>query len=135
MKEPLTERPGEPGPRASQEHLWALVGGPLIWAVHFLACYLTAAIWCAKVVGPEGPVTTVRWLVGAYTVAALIGIGASGLDALRRHRFGRALVPHDYDTAADRHRFLGFATLLLAALSAVAVLYVAAVIVFIGSCR
>lgn len=131
----LTERPGEPGPRALEERLWTLVAGPLIWSLHFLACYLTAAIWCAKVVGPEGPLDAVRWAVIVYTLLALGGIGAAGFDALRRHRFGRALLPHDYDTAADRHRFLGFAALLLTGLSAVATLYVGSVVFFIGSCR
>lgn len=130
-----TERPGEPGPAAREESLWALIGGPLIWSVHFLASYLTASLWCAKVAGPAGPAGFVRWAVAAYTVEALLGIGLSGLHALRRHRFGRATLPHDYDTAADRHRFLGFATLLLAGLSAVATLYVGVAVVFIGTCR
>lgn len=28
-----------------------LVASPMIWAVHFLLSYVTAAIWCAKVGG------------------------------------------------------------------------------------
>jgi len=47
---------------------------------------------------------------------------------------GSATLPHDDDTPEDRHRFLGFATLLLSALSAVAVLYAGLVAVFIRSC-
>ena len=131
----LTERPGEPGPPARRESLWVLIAGPIIWSVHFLACYLTAAIWCAKLAAPDGAVGPVRWAVAGYTAAALVGIGLSFFGALKRHRYGTATVPHDYDSAADRHRFLGFATLLLAGLSAVAVLYVGLVVVFIGSCR
>jgi len=130
-----TERPGEPGPPAGEESLWLLIAGPVIWSAHFLACYVTAAIWCAKLAGPDGAIGGVRWAVAGYTVAALIGIALSFFGALRRHRYGTATVPHDYDSAADRHRFLGFATLLLAGLSAVGVLYVGLVVVFIGTCR
>jgi hypothetical protein len=96
---------------------------------------LTAAVWCAKVAGPDGALGPARWAIAGYAVAALIGIGMSFISALRRHRYGTAAVPHDFDSAADRHRFLGFATLLLSGLSAVAVLYVAAAAIFIGSCR
>ena len=64
----------------------------------------------------------------------LVGIGIVGWRGFRRHRLGTASPPHDADTPADRHRFLGFATLLLSALSAVAVLYAALVAVFIGRC-
>jgi len=44
-------------------------------------------------------------------------------------------VPHDADTPEDRHRFLGFATLLLSGLSAVAVIYTALVVVVFRSCH
>jgi len=69
-----------------------------------------------------------------YTALALAGIGITGLIGYRRHTFGYAALPHDDDTPEDRHRFLGFATLLLSALSAVAVIYAAAVIAFIERC-
>jgi len=131
----LTERPDEPGPPGSEESLWALIAGPIIWAAHFLACYATAAIWCAKSAAPDAPLGPVRLAIAAYTGVALIGIGISFFRALRRHRYGSAVLPHDYDSAADRHRFLGFATLLLSGLSAVAVLYVAMGSLFFGTCR
>jgi hypothetical protein len=50
------------------------------------------------------------------------------------HTLGHAALPHDDDTPEDRQRFLGFATLLLSVLSAVAVIYAAAVVVFIERC-
>ena len=133
-------RPTPPGeahsgeaPRGEEESLYWLALGPGIWVAHFLACYLTAAIWCAKA-GRDAPLTTERWLVMAYTVAALAGIAATAWHGFRRHSLGTATVPHDFDTPQDRHRFLGFATLLLALLSAVAVIYEAAVALFFGSC-
>lgn len=122
-------------PAGTRETLWILTVSPTIWAAHFLLCYLTAAIWCAKVAGRDGPLGPVRWIVAAYTLAALAGIGLTAWRGFRRHRFGTAAAPHDFDTPADRHRFLGFATLLLSGLSAVAVIYVGLVAVFIGSCR
>lgn len=117
------------------ESLWILIASPVLWAVHFLLCYLTAAIWCAKLAGPDGSLGGVRVAIAVYTVLALLGIGITGWFAFRRYSFGSATVPHDFDTPADRHRFLGFATLLLSALSAVATFYVALAAVFIGSCH
>jgi hypothetical protein len=117
------------------ESLWLLTVSPVIWAAHFLLCYLTAAIWCAKRAGPNGDLGAVRAAIAVYTILALIGIGITGWLAFRRHSLGSATAPHDFDTPEDRHRFLGFATLLLSALSAVATLYVALVAVFIRSCH
>ena len=116
------------------ESLWMLTASPGIWAVHFLSCYLTAAIWCAKVGGHTGALGSVQEAIGVYTGLALIGIGITAWIAFRRHTLGTATAPHDFDTPADRHRFLGFATLLLSSLSAVAVLYVALTVAFIDSC-
>lgn len=118
-----------------QESLWLLTISPTIWAVHFLACYITAAVWCAKVAGREGSLSEVRLAIAAYTAVALAGIALTGWHGWRRHRHGTATVPHDFDTREDRHRFLGFATLLLSGLSVVGVLYAALVAVFFETCR
>jgi hypothetical protein len=122
-------------PREHEESLWWLTVSPSIWAAHFLASYLTAAIWCAKAVPPGGPLAPVRTAIAAYTAVALAGIVATGWHGLRRHRLGTAARPHDVDTPGDRSRFLGFATLLLSGLSAVATVYVALVAVFVETCR
>ena len=119
----------------TRQTLWLLAAAPTIWAVHFLGSYLTAAIWCAKAGGPAGGLGPVIPAVIIYTLLALIGIGIVLRIGWRRHEYGTAAVPHDFDTRADRHRFLGFATVLLSGLSAVAVLYVAAVLIFVRSCR
>jgi hypothetical protein len=117
------------------ESLWRLTLSPAIWMVHFLLSYVTASVWCAKLAGRDGSLWQVRIAVGAFTVAALIGIGIVGWRGFRRHTFGGATLPHDYDSAEDRHRFLGFATVLLSALSAVAVLYAALAAFFIETCH
>jgi hypothetical protein len=116
------------------QSLLFLTASPVIWAAHFMLSYLTAAIWCAKVAGPGGSLGVVRVAIAIYTVLALSGIGYIGWQAFRRHSYGTATLPHDDDSPEDRHRFLGFAALLLSALSAVAVIYAALAAVFIGSC-
>jgi hypothetical protein len=127
--EALNELPEE------NETLWLLVAAPAIWAAHLLLSYATAAVWCAKMAGPDASLWDVRLLVGVYTAIALVAIGAVGWGGLRRHRHGAETAPHDLDSPGDRHRFLGFATLLLAGLSAVATLYVALAAVFIRTCQ
>ena len=116
------------------ESLWLLTASPVIWAAHLLLCYVTGAIWCAKVVGLGGSLDTTRVAIFFYTSVALVAIGIIGWIGYLRHSLGSATLPHDDDTPEDRHRFLGFATLLLSALSAVAVLYAGLVAVFIRSC-
>lgn len=123
--------------------LWLLTLAPTIWAVHLLLSYITAAIWCAKVAAPSGALGDVRTAVTWYTTVALLGIAAVGVEGFRRHRYprhgpgagGTETTTHDLDSPEDRHRFLGFATLLLAGLSAVAVVYAALASTFFETCR
>jgi hypothetical protein len=117
------------------ESYWRLVSGPLIWAAHFVLCYVTAAVWCAKLAGPRGPLGGARVAIAAFTTVALAGIAVAAWSGWERHTFRGATRPHDYDTPADRHRFLGFAMLLLAGLSAVATVYTALAAVLIETCR
>jgi hypothetical protein len=118
-----------------RESLWMLVAAPTIWAVHFGLCYITAAVWCAKVPSALAPLGGVRTAVVIFTVIALGGIFVTGWIGHRAHSHGAGSPPHDDDTPEDRHRFLGFATLLLSGLSAVAVVYAGLVAVFIESCQ
>lgn len=116
------------------ESLWMLTTAPLIWCAHFLLTYITAAVWCEKLAGAIG-MQGARLAIASYTLLALAGIVVAGLRGWRQHNFGHARLPHDYDTAADRHRFLGFATFLLAGLSAVATIFVALSALLIADCR
>jgi len=113
---------------------WTLVAGPATWALHFLACYVLAAVWCAKMsrVAELGEARIALWLL---TATALVVIAGFGWRGWRAHCRGRAAVPHDGPGAGDRSRFLGLASLLLCGLSAVAVLYSALAIALIGDCR
>lgn len=115
--------------------LWALFFGPTVWALHFLASYVSAAIWCAEVPQGEG-FGALRLLVAAYTAVALLLIGIGAARGWKHHRYGDpAGPPHDADSPEDRHRFLGFASLLLNGLSAIATLYVAMTMLFFDACR
>ena len=118
-----------------RQSLWALTAGPAIWTAHFLLSYATAAIWCGMFIGRDGSLGNIRLAIAAYTVVALIAIGIVARFGYRRHRLANEAVPHDEDTPEDRHRFLGFATLLLSGLSAVATVYGALAVVFIRSCH
>jgi hypothetical protein len=117
------------------QSLLLLTASPVVWAVHFMLCYITAAVWCEKLAGPDESLLEVRVAIAAYTAVALVVIGTVGWIGYRRHSLGSADLPHDDDTPEDRHRFLGFSTLLLSGLSAVATIYAALVAVFIGSCH
>ncbi|MDF1587048.1 transmembrane prediction [Marinimicrococcus flavescens] len=121
--------------RSPRNSLIVLSLGPTIWAVHFLASYVTAAIWCEKA-GLGATLSPVQLLVGIFTLAALVAIGALGLSAWRHWGYlENEGPPHDADTEEERGRFLGLATLLLSGLSFVAVIYVALPVVFIADCR
>jgi hypothetical protein len=117
------------------ETLWILAASPAIWAAHFLSSYCTAAVWCAKFAAPDDSLIGVRTAIATYTVVALAGVGFFGWRGLRRQSFADSTTEHDFDSQRDRHRFLGFATVLLSGLSAVAIVYAALVAVFIESCR
>jgi hypothetical protein len=115
--------------------LWLLTVAPAIWAAHLLCCYITAAIWCAKFVSPGASLGVIDDAIACYTAIALAGIALVGWVGYRRHRHGTETTTHDLDSAEDRHRFVGFATLLLAGLSAVGVLYAFLAAAYFETCR
>ena len=116
--------------------LWRVIAAPIIWALHFLACYVAAAIYCEKM-GRDAPLDDIRLLVITVTVVALGGIFWSTLGLWRVH--DRSLTDDDFEyehnTPEERHRFLSHVALMLCALSAIAVLYVAIPVFYLTSCR
>ena len=115
-----------------RQSLWLLTIAPSIWAAHFLASYMAAAIWCGLDRGAD--ITMLRFIVAGLGVVALAGIGVVAMIGWRKHGRGDVEGGHDRDSPEDRHRFLGFATLLLSGLSAIATVYTALVTIFIRSC-
>ena len=126
-----------------RDSLWLLTVAPTVWAAHLLLSYVTAAIWCAKFADPKGSLNGIPQAVAWYTAVALVAIAIVGWEGWRRHRYpstalgtsGTETTTHDLDSREDRHRFLGFATLLLSGLSGVGVLYAAMAATFFDTCR
>ncbi len=116
--------------------LWRVIAAPIVWAVHFLFCYVFAAIYCEKL-GRDASLDTATWVIVGATVLALALIGLS-THRLWRVR-GRSLTDNDleyeHNTPEERHRFLSHVALMLCVLSAVAVLYVAIPMLYLTSCR
>ena len=125
-QESLPERPS---------YLLLLAASPTVWAAHFLLSYCTAAVWCEKFATESGSLGSAGVAIWVFTTVALAAIAGIGWHAWRRHRYGDSELPHDFDSPADRHRFLGFACALLSGFSAVAVLYSALAVALVGSCQ
>ncbi len=122
-------------PTEKRESLWILIVSPVMWAAHFLLCYITVAVWCAKVAGRDGLLGDARLLIAVYTVLAVGGIILTGWTGFRRHWYTRPEDPSSADTAPGRRRFLGYATVLLSGLSLAAVLYTALAALLIRTCH
>jgi len=117
--------------RARRVTLWTLIVPPSVWAVHFLFCYLWVAVACAKL--GSFPRFPVAFAIG--TAVALGVIVVSGAIAFLQSRTPGDPPPHNESTGVDRTRFLATATLLLAGLSFVAVLFTAAPAIMLTDCR
>jgi hypothetical protein len=129
-------------PRLSDpDSLWTVVISPTVWAGHFLAVYLWAAILCQK--APDlaiGGLPATRVGIGVLTLVALALIAWAGRVAWTRWRGEEPdddvspFEPHDDDTVAARRRFSAYAALLLAGLSGVGVIFQAMPALFFASC-
>ncbi|QDV79972.1 transmembrane prediction [Botrimarina mediterranea] len=124
-----------PTANESDESLLAIFVSPAVWAAHFMACYITAAVWCEKFAGDSLSLAPVRVAFAVYTLLAVALIVVNGWFGYRRIRGAPEGYGYDTDSAEDRHRFLGYATTLLASLSLVATLFVAAVALFVETCH
>lgn len=113
-------------------NLWTLLTPPTVWALHFLFAYVAAAMACGETPFELGPV---RVAIGVATALALGLIALAGRQAYRHWGMGADRPPHDAATDEDRQHFLGFATLLLCGLSAVAVVFSALPALFLSDCR
>ena len=72
------------------ELLWTLFTAPLVWAGHFLACYVGAAVYCAKPYLFGRGFGAVRGGIALITLAALAAILLSAFLAWRQWSFGSA---------------------------------------------
>ncbi|QIA22650.1 MULTISPECIES: hypothetical protein [unclassified Mesorhizobium] len=116
------------------ETLWTLFTAPVVWAAHFLVCYIGAAVYCAKPELIGLSFSAVRAGIAAATLIALSLIALSAWLAWRQWGFGTDDPPHDDPTRRDRTLFQGFATLLLSGLSFIAVIFTAMPALFLTGC-
>ncbi len=117
------------------ESLWTLFTGPVVWALHFLACYVGAAIFCEKSYLFGADFENLRVAIAGATILALAIIVLVAILAWRQWGFGSGDPPHDDPTPRDRRLFQGYATLLLSGLSFVAVVFTALPALFIDGCN
>lgn len=116
------------------ESLWTLFTAPVVWAGHFLLCYVVAAVFCEKPGFLGLDFDNLRVAIGVLTVLSLAVIVVSALLAWRQWGFGAGDPPHDDPTRRDRLHFQGYATLLLSGLSFIAVVFTALPALFIDGC-
>jgi nitrate reductase NapE component len=117
-----------------KQSLWLLVVAPTVWALHFLSCYVYAAVRCAKG-GRDGVIDDVRIAIAVATVLALAVVAACGYVAWAHSVIPGDPPPHQESTLEDRMRFLAVAALLLAVLSFVAIVFTALPAFVFEDCR
>jgi hypothetical protein len=119
-----------------RDSLIGVVASPLVWAAHFLICYILVAVACAFgfAMPSSGEWGTVRIVLVAASAVALVIIAVLSVLAHRRWRqSGGNQRPND--ERQSRHRFMAVSALLLCILSGVSVLYTAIPVVFLPICQ
>lgn len=119
----------------TEDTLWTLIAAPAIWGAHFLFSYFLVAYRCAPNAEIFAPIGGTRAAIGAITIVALVLIGLIFRRTWTEWQAGGGGVQHARDTAEGREHFLEFATMLLAALSFVAVAFDALPALMIADCR
>lgn len=117
------------------DSLWVLTVAPLVWAVHFLACYVATAIVCAKAADDADMIETLRLGIAAATAVAILLIVLTGWRAWKQWDYlDDRDYAHDGHQQEDRHEFLGHAAFLLAVISLIGVVYDSLPALFMASC-
>jgi hypothetical protein len=116
--------------------LWRVIAPLILWALHFLFCYVWVAIYCEKA-GRAAQLGDARTAVAWATVAVLfiIVLNMASLWRIRRRSLTDDDFEFEHNSPEERHRFLGHMGLMLSVLSVVGVIYVAAPIFMLGTCR
>ena len=116
--------------------LWRVIAAPIIWALHFLFCYVYAAVYCEKVGRGASLDQPTLVVIGATALAlALIGLSTHHLWRVRARSLTDDDFEFEHNTPEERHRFLSHVALMLCVLSAIAVLYVTIPMLYLGTCR
>ena len=117
--------------REHRERLWVPVVAPIVWSTHFTICYVLAALWCGRFAASAGSAAP---MIGGITVISVAAMLVCFGHGWKQH--GRRLPnePNDDDSPGDRHRFVAFTTMLLAALSVLGTLFVGGAAMLVGEC-
>jgi hypothetical protein len=99
----------------SRRAMVLMLAPPTLWALHFLACYLIVSLACAHGAGQD----VVRTGIALASVAGLAPIGLIAWRSLGQWRAARDLQEQ------DAVPFFAIVTLMLCALSALALFWVA----------
>lgn len=119
----------------TQDNLWTLVAAPTIWGFHFLFSYFLAAYRCVPNDDIFKNIGGTRTAIAGVTAGCLLLIVLIARRAWREWRADGGGFSNDQDTSAARERFLEFTTLLLAALSFVAVVFETLPVYVFWDCR
>lgn len=107
--------------------LWLLAAPAAVWLTHFLLCYASAALWCARIAPAGLGLGSLRGALAGYTVLAFAAFGACAWIARLRLRPGRH--------ASERQRFVATLLLMLSGLGALAAAYVVVPALVFEDCR
>lgn len=119
-----------------RDSLIGMVATPLVWAAHFLVCYILVAVGCAFgfASAAEGEWGLVRvTLVVVTAVALAIIVGLTILAYRRWLQSGGSRRPEGGEES--RHRFMSVAALLLGVLSGIGIVYVAVPLFVLPVCQ
>lgn len=111
------------------QRLITLVGAPIIWMAHFIVCYVAVSLVCAlqltdsRVLG----INPAQFAVAVATLLALLLMGGMAAVQFRKWR-------HPSGPDPEMTRFFAANTLLLCALSALALVWVAFPSVVLPAC-
>jgi hypothetical protein len=120
----------------ARDSLIGMVASPLVWAGHFLFCYVLVAVACAFgfATAAEGEWDAIRIVLVIVSALALGLIAVLTFLAYRRWRqTGGSERPRDQDQA--RHRFMAVAALLLGILSGIGVVYATVPLFMLSTCQ
>ena len=121
--------------RGTRDSLVTMIATPTVWALHFLFCYIAAAMACAPNANIFKSIGGIRAAIGVATALSLAFCFFAGLRAYREWRAEGGRPPHDKPTEEDRERQMELASVLLSGLSFLAVIFTALPALLVMDCR
>ncbi len=125
-----------PGP----DSIWGLALPAIVWSAHFLWCYVVNAVLCARGVGADTVLglAAIQWNIVIATAllgAVLLGSLLTAAGRLRSADLRERDPDMSDNTPAAQRLFLARATFAIAAVSLLAMVYVAMPAIFFTGCR